>query len=155
VWPSLPLILLWWLSLYVWCAKSSLQTARTWADTPIFLPHIPDLMAQCLCTLIVFWWHLIWILVHLLSKMCKFVMMVFQYNYYDSGHYPSSWLLLKTQHFRYCILPPLTPFNFPFYLLHVSAPMGHPQVRYTISYHFCFWRTISIQRICCTYAIWL
>jgi hypothetical protein len=32
----------------------------------------------------------------------------------------------------------LTPFNFLFYSLHVSAPMGHPQVRYTISYYFCF-----------------
>jgi hypothetical protein len=31
----------------------------------------------------------------------------------------------------------LTPFNFLFYSLHVSAPTGHPQVRYTISYHFC------------------
>jgi hypothetical protein len=28
----------------------------------------------------------------------------------------------------------LTPFNFPFYSLHVSAPTGHPQVRYSISY---------------------
>jgi hypothetical protein len=28
----------------------------------------------------------------------------------------------------------LTPFNFLFYSLHVSAPTGHPQVRYTISY---------------------
>jgi hypothetical protein len=49
----------------------------------------------------------------------------------------------------------LTPFNFLFYSLHVSAPMGHPQVRYTISYYFCFWRTILIRRIRCTYAIWL
>jgi hypothetical protein len=48
-----------------------------------------------------------------------------------------------------------TPFNFLFYSLHVSAPTGHPQVRYTISYYFCFWRTVSIQRIRCTYAIWL
>jgi hypothetical protein len=32
----------------------------------------------------------------------------------------------------------LTPFNFLFYSLHVSAPTGHPQVRYTISYYFCF-----------------
>jgi hypothetical protein len=49
----------------------------------------------------------------------------------------------------------LTPFNFFFYSLHVSAPTGHPQVRYTIRYYFCFWRTILIQRIRCTYAIWL
>jgi hypothetical protein len=49
----------------------------------------------------------------------------------------------------------LTPFNFLFYSLHVSAPMGHPHVRYTISYYFCFWRTILIQRIRCTYVIWL
>jgi hypothetical protein len=28
----------------------------------------------------------------------------------------------------------LTPFNIPFYSLHVSAPTGHPHVRYTISY---------------------
>jgi hypothetical protein len=49
----------------------------------------------------------------------------------------------------------LTPFNFLCYSLHVSASTGHPQVRYTISYYFCFWRTISIQRIRCTYAIWL
>jgi hypothetical protein len=48
----------------------------------------------------------------------------------------------------------LTPFNFLLYSLHVSAPTGHPQVRYTISYYFCFWRTILIQRIRCTYAIW-
>jgi hypothetical protein len=27
----------------------------------------------------------------------------------------------------------LTPFNFLFYSLHVSAPTGHPQVRYTIT----------------------
>jgi hypothetical protein len=49
----------------------------------------------------------------------------------------------------------LTPFNFLFYSLHVSVSTGHPQVRYTISYYFCFWRTILIQRIHCTYAIWL
>jgi hypothetical protein len=36
----------------------------------------------------------------------------------------------------------LTPFNFLFYSLHVSTPTGHPQVRYTISYYFWFWRTI-------------
>jgi hypothetical protein len=29
----------------------------------------------------------------------------------------------------------LTPPNFLFYSLHVSAPTGHPQVRYTISYY--------------------
>jgi hypothetical protein len=28
----------------------------------------------------------------------------------------------------------LTPFNFIFHSLHVSAPTGHPQLRYTISY---------------------
>jgi hypothetical protein len=50
----------------------------------------------------------------------------------------------------------LTPFNFLFfYSLHVSAPTGHPQVRYTISYYFYFWRTILIQWIRCTYVIWL
>jgi hypothetical protein len=49
----------------------------------------------------------------------------------------------------------LTPFNFLFYSLHVSAPTGYPQVRYRISSYFCFWRTILIQRIRCTYAIWL
>jgi hypothetical protein len=43
-----------------------------------------------------------------------------------------------------------TPFNFFFYSLHVLAPTGHPQVRYTISYYFCFWRTILIQRIRCS-----
>jgi hypothetical protein len=32
----------------------------------------------------------------------------------------------------------LTPFNFLFYSLHVSTPKGYPQVRYTISYYFCF-----------------
>jgi hypothetical protein len=32
----------------------------------------------------------------------------------------------------------LTPFNFLLYSLHVSVPTGHPQVRYTISYYFCF-----------------
>jgi hypothetical protein len=48
----------------------------------------------------------------------------------------------------------LAPFNFLFYSLQVSAPMGHPQVRYTISYYICFWRTILIQRIRCAYAIW-
>jgi hypothetical protein len=31
----------------------------------------------------------------------------------------------------------LTPFNFLLYSLHILAP-GHPQVRYTISYYFCF-----------------
>jgi hypothetical protein len=41
----------------------------------------------------------------------------------------------------------LTPFNLLFYSLLVSAPVGHPQVRYTISYYLCFWRTILIQRI--------
>jgi hypothetical protein len=32
----------------------------------------------------------------------------------------------------------LTPFNFLSYSLHFSATTGHPQVRYTISYNFCF-----------------
>jgi hypothetical protein len=32
----------------------------------------------------------------------------------------------------------LTPFNFLFYSLPISAPTGHPQVRYTISYFFYF-----------------
>jgi hypothetical protein len=32
----------------------------------------------------------------------------------------------------------LTPFNFLFYSLYASAHTGHPQVRYTISYYFCF-----------------
>jgi hypothetical protein len=49
----------------------------------------------------------------------------------------------------------LTPFNFLFYSLQVTAPTGHLQVRDTISYYFCFWRTNFIQWICCTYAIWL
>jgi hypothetical protein len=58
----------------------------------------------------------------------------------------SLWRRQSQQHFNI-----LTPFNFLFfYALHVSAPTGHPQVRYTISY----WRTILIQRIRCTYAIW-
>jgi hypothetical protein len=48
-----------------------------------------------------------------------------------------------------------TPFNFLFYSLHVSAPTGHPQLRYTVGYYFCFWRTILIQRIRWTYAIWV
>jgi hypothetical protein len=49
----------------------------------------------------------------------------------------------------------LTPFYFffLFYSLHVSAPTGHPQVRYTISYISVFWRTILIQRIRCTHVI--
>jgi hypothetical protein len=34
----------------------------------------------------------------------------------------------------------LTPFNLVFYSLHVSAPTGHPQVRYTISYYLCFFK---------------
>jgi hypothetical protein len=38
----------------------------------------------------------------------------------------------------------LTPFNFPFYSLHVSAPTGHPHVIYTIRYYFC-----SILQILC------
>jgi hypothetical protein len=45
----------------------------------------------------------------------------------------------------------LTPFNFFFYSLHVSAPTGHPQVRYTISYLKDYF---LIQRIRCTYVIW-
>jgi hypothetical protein len=32
----------------------------------------------------------------------------------------------------------LTPFKFLFYSLLVSAPTGHPQEKYTISYYFCF-----------------
>jgi hypothetical protein len=32
----------------------------------------------------------------------------------------------------------ITPFIFLFYSLHVSAPMGHPQVRYAISYFSAF-----------------
>jgi hypothetical protein len=35
------------------------------------------------------------------------------------------------------------------YSQHVSAPTSHLQVRYTISYYFCFWKTILIQRIRC------
>jgi hypothetical protein len=35
-------------------------------------------------------------------------------------------------------LTPFFFFSFFFYSLHVSAPTGHPQVRYTISYYFCF-----------------
>jgi hypothetical protein len=45
----------------------------------------------------------------------------------------------------------LTPFYFPFHSLHVSAPTGHPQVRYTIRYLKDYF---LIQRIRCTYAIW-
>jgi hypothetical protein len=45
----------------------------------------------------------------------------------------------------------LTPFNFLFYSLHVSAPTGHLQVRYTIRYSKGYF---LIQRIRCTYAIW-
>jgi hypothetical protein len=44
----------------------------------------------------------------------------------------------------------LTPFYFPF-SLHVSAPTGHPQVRYAIRYLKDYF---LIQRIRCTYAIW-
>jgi hypothetical protein len=38
-----------------------------------------------------------------------------------------------------------------FYSLHVSAPTGHPQVRYTIRY---LKNYFLIQQIRCTYAIW-
>jgi hypothetical protein len=48
--------------------------------------------------------------------------------------YDSLWHRQSQQSFN-----TLTPFNFPFYSLHVSAFTGHPQVRYTISYYFCFW----------------
>jgi hypothetical protein len=51
-------------------------------------------------------------------------------NYRDSD---SLWRRQSQQSFN-----TLTPFNFLFYSLHVSAPTGHPQVRYTISYYFCF-----------------
>jgi hypothetical protein len=61
----------------------------------------------------------------------------------------SLWLRQSQQSFN-----TLTAFNFLIYSLQVSAPMGHLQVRYIISYYFCFWRTILIQRIRCTYAIW-
>jgi hypothetical protein len=51
----------------------------------------------------------------------------------------SLWRRQSQQHFN-----TLTPFNFLFYSLHISAPTGHPQVRYTISYYFCFWRNVSV-----------
>jgi hypothetical protein len=81
----------------------------------------------------------------------NFIIFTFEYcillRIYLSG---SLWRRQSQQSFN-----TLTPFNFLFYSLHVSAPAGHPQVRYTISYYFCFWRTILIQRNHCTYAIWL
>jgi hypothetical protein len=42
-------------------------------------------------------------------------------------------------------------FIFPSYSLHVSAPTGHPQVRYTISF---FQGLFLLQRIRCTYTTW-
>jgi hypothetical protein len=44
--------------------------------------------------------------------------------------------------------PPFVYFSF---LLHVSAPMGHPQVRYTIR---CYQGLFLLQRIRCTYTTW-
>jgi hypothetical protein len=44
-----------------------------------------------------------------------------------------------------------TRFYFPSFSLHVSAPTGHPQVRYTIGY---FNGLFLIQRIRCMYATW-
>jgi hypothetical protein len=45
----------------------------------------------------------------------------------------------------------LTPFYFLSHSLHVSAPTGHPQVRYTISYLKDYF---LIQQIRCTHTIW-
>jgi hypothetical protein len=42
-------------------------------------------------------------------------------------------------------------FIFPSYSLHVSAPTGHPQVRYTIR---CFQGLFLLQRIRCMYTTW-
>jgi hypothetical protein len=42
-------------------------------------------------------------------------------------------------------------FIFPSYSLHVSAPTGHPQVRFTIR---CFQWLFLLQRIRCTYTTW-
>jgi hypothetical protein len=42
----------------------------------------------------------------------------------------------------------LTPFNFLFYSLDVSAPTGHPQVRYTISYLKDYYNTTDPLHVC-------
>jgi hypothetical protein len=42
-------------------------------------------------------------------------------------------------------------FIFPSHSLYVSAPTGHPQVRYTIR---CFQGLFLLQRIRCTYTTW-
>jgi hypothetical protein len=48
----------------------------------------------------------------------------------------------------------LTPFNFLFYSLHVSALRAILRWDIQVVIISVFWRTILIQRIRCTYAIW-
>jgi hypothetical protein len=64
--------------------------------------------------------------------------------------YPTGFLMMPSiaTKFQYVSSP---FFIFPSYSLHVSAPMGHPQVRYTIR---CFRGLFLIQRIRCTYTTW-
>jgi hypothetical protein len=42
----------------------------------------------------------------------------------------------------------LTLFNFLFYSLHVSAPTGHPQARYTVSYLKDCFNTTDLLHVC-------
>jgi hypothetical protein len=63
----------------------------------------------------------------------------------------SNWFLMMPSigtKFQYVNCP---FFIFPSYLLHVSAPTGHPQARYTIR---CFQGLFFLQRIRCTYTTW-
>jgi hypothetical protein len=40
---------------------------------------------------------LVWRRHYVLKKIYRFVKKVYEYNYHNSGHYPSSYLLFKTQ----------------------------------------------------------
>jgi hypothetical protein len=62
----------------------------------------------------------------------------------------SNWLLMTPSiatKFQYVN----SPFYFSSHSLHISAPTGHPQVRYTIR---CFQGLFLLQRIRCTYTTW-
>jgi hypothetical protein len=115
-------------SVWVW-KESRITKCSTTISLTALKPDIPEWESGC-------------------SKRISSLMLPgFRYGIFLTG---SLWRRQSQQSFN-----TLTPFNFLFYLLQVSAPTGHPQVRYKISYYFCFWRNILIQRIRCTYAIWL
>jgi hypothetical protein len=73
-----------------------------------------------------------------ISSLCSFYLL----RIYPTG---SLWRRQSQQSFN-----TLTPFYFSSHSLHVSAPMGHPQVRNTIRYLKDYF---LIQRIRCMYAI--